>query len=99
MADERADVHVENNQAESQFETTVDGHRGVLTYSVEHGKLYLLHTGVDDALEGRGVGSALVRFAAEHARREGLRIVPFCPFAKSWLQRHDEYADLVGKSE
>lgn len=99
MADEGAEVQVENNEAEHQFETTVDGHHAVLTYSVENGKLYLLHTGVDEALEGQGVGSALVRSAAEHARREGLRIVPFCHFAKGWLQRHDEYADLVSKSE
>lgn len=99
MAEERADVRIENNRAESQFETAIDGHRGVLTYTEEDGKLYLLHTGVDDALEGRGVGSALVRYAAEHARREGLRIVPFCPFAKSWLQRHDAYAGLVSSSE
>lgn len=99
MVDERADVQVVNNQAESQFETTVDGHRGVLTYTEQEGKLYLLHTGVDEALEGRGVGSALVRYAAEHARGEGLRIVPFCPFAKAWLQRHDEFADLIARSE
>ena len=99
MADERADVRVEDNQAESQFETTIDGHRGVLTYTKQDGKLYLLHTGVDDALEGQGVGSALVRFAAEHARREGLRIVPFCHFAQGWLKRHSEYDDLVAKSD
>ena len=95
MADDRADVRVENNEAENQFETTLDGHRGVLTYTVKHGKLYLLHTGVDDALEGQGVGSALVRAAAEHAREKGLRVVPFCSFAQGWLERHPEYADLV----
>lgn len=99
MADERADVQVTNNEAEHQFETTVDGHRGVLTYSIEDGKLYLLHTGVDEELEGQGVGSALVRYAAEYARREGLRIVPFCHFAKGWLERHSDYADLISKSE
>lgn len=86
---------VENNEAEQQFETTVDGHRGVLTYSESDGKLYLLHTGVDEALEGRGVGGDLVRFAAEYARERKLGVVPFCPFARHWLHRHAEYADLV----
>ncbi|HKP76283.1 MAG TPA: GNAT family N-acetyltransferase [Longimicrobiaceae bacterium] len=89
------DVRVENNQAKQQFETTIDGHQGVLTYTERDGKLYLLHTGVDDALEGQGVGSALVRTAAEHARTNGLRVVPFCSFAQGWLERHHEYADLV----
>ncbi|MFL5540366.1 MAG: GNAT family N-acetyltransferase [Longimicrobiaceae bacterium] len=95
MADERADVKVENNEAEQQFETVVDGHRGVLTYSESDGKLYLLHTEVADELEGKGVGSALVRAAAEHARAADLKLVPFCPFARHWLDRHSEYAGLV----
>ena len=95
MADECADVKVENNEAEQQFETVVDGHRGVLTYSGEDGKLFLLHTEVADELEGKGVGSALVRAAAEHARANDLKLVPFCSFARHWLDRHSEYADLV----
>ena len=93
------EVRVENNRAEEQFETTVDGHRGVLTYSEHGGKLYLLHTSVDDALEGKGVGSALVRTAAEYAREAGVRIVPFCPFAQAWLKRHHEYDDLVAQAD
>jgi hypothetical protein len=93
------DVRVENNRTKQQFETSIDGHLGVLTYTESDGKLYLLHTGVDDALEGRGVGSALVRAAAEHARASGLRVVPFCPFAKAWLERHQEYADVVTAPE
>ena len=94
-----ADVEVKNNQAKDQFEATLDGHLGVLTYTEREGKLYLLHTEVDDALEGQGVGSALVRTAAEHAREQGLRVVPFCPFAKGWLERHHEYADVVSSPE
>ena len=95
MEDARADVKVENNEAEQQFETVVDGHRGLLTYSENEGKLYLLHTEVADELEGKSVGSALVRAAAEHARAANLKLVPFCSFARHWLDRHSEYADLV----
>jgi len=94
MADEGA-VKVENNESGQQFETTVDGHRGLLTYSESDGKLYLLHTEVDDALEGQGVGGALVRAAADHAREKKLGLVPFCSFARHWLERHPEYAELV----
>lgn len=95
MADERTDVRVENNEAGQQFETTVEGHRGVLTYSESDEKLYLLHTEVADELEGKGVGSALVRAAAEYARERKVGLVPFCSFARAWLDRHQEFADLV----
>ena len=33
--------------------------------------------------------------ALDHVRGEGGRIVPLCPFVRSWLERHPEYADLV----
>jgi uncharacterized protein len=90
-----ANVPVENNRSAAQFETKVDGLHGLLTYSESDGKLYLLHTEVAPALEGRGIGSALVRAAAEYAREQKLAVVPFCSFARSWLDRHQEFADLV----
>lgn len=51
------------------------------------------HTEVDDAFEGQGVASQLVRFALDHAIEHGFRIVPVCPYVKSWLQKHDDYAE------
>ena len=42
-----------------------------------------------------GVGGRLVTAAVDRAAREGLTIVPFCPFARGWLQRHPEVAGRV----
>ncbi|MCT1589916.1 GNAT family N-acetyltransferase [Kocuria palustris] len=50
------------------------------------------HTEVDDAFEGQGVASQLVRFAVDDAIERGFRIVPVCPYVKAWLKRHDDYA-------
>lgn len=50
------------------------------------------HTEVDDAFEGQGVASQLVRFALDDAIERGFRIVPVCPYVKAWLKRHDDYA-------
>jgi predicted GNAT family acetyltransferase len=47
--------------------------------------------------EGEGVGSALVRTALDDWRKEGRRVLPLCPFAKGWIERHPEYADLVSR--
>ena len=90
-------VEVVLNEADEQLEARLDGHVGVLTYSAGDGKLYLLHTEVPEEMEGHGVGSALVRRAMDLARERHLRVVPFCPFARAYLERHQkEYADLVG---
>ncbi len=79
--------NITNNTDNSRLETEVDGHRGWLDYRVEAGKLILLHTEVEPALSGKGVGSALVEAAVEFADREGLDLVPHCGYAAARLKR------------
>ena len=54
------------------------------------------HTEVDPKFEGKGVGSALARFALDDVRAAGTRrVLPLCPFIKGWIGKHPDYADLV----
>jgi uncharacterized protein len=55
----------------------------------------LQHTVVPEADRGRGVGHALVEAAMNHARENGLRVVPTCPFVKGWLEKHPEHAGAL----
>ncbi len=59
------------------------------------GIIIIDHTDVPAALRGRKVGERLVRQAIEDARREGVAIVPLCPFAKAQIDRHPEWQDMV----
>jgi predicted GNAT family acetyltransferase len=68
---------------------------GVLEYIVKHGRIALVHTEVMPAREGRGIGSALVRFALDDARRRGLRVIAVCPYVRDYLMRHPEDGDIV----
>ena len=54
----------------------------------------MLHTEVPKELEGRGIGSTLIRGVLDAARKEGLKVNPLCPFAKAYIGKHPEYADL-----
>ncbi|MGP9683255.1 GNAT family N-acetyltransferase [Brachybacterium sp. AOP3-A1-3] len=47
---------------------------------------------------GRGVGSALVRFALEDARERGCWVIATCWFARGWIDRHPEFSDLLEDS-
>lgn len=87
------DVH--DNPEASRFELELDGHLAELVYRVEGERLVLVHTGVPDELEGHGIGGRLVRAAVARAAAEGLTIVPNCPFARSWLERHPDEAAAV----
>src|SRR3954447_11105282 len=81
---------VVDNPAAGRFELNVDGHLAELVYRLNGKRLVLIHTGVPDELEGRGLGGQLVRAALEKAKAEGLTVVPRCPFAADWLRRHPE---------
>ena len=57
--------------------------------------LVAAHTEVPAALRGRKVGERLVRQAIEDARRDGVAIIPLCPFAKAQIDRHPEWQDVL----
>jgi uncharacterized protein len=83
---------VTDNEAESRLELWVDGRLAELPYRRNGKRLVLIHTEVPVELEGRGLGGALVAAAVDRAAREGMTVVPLCPFARGWLQRHPETA-------
>lgn len=61
----------------------------------KNGEIYLTHTEVPSALEGKGVGSSLVRLALEDIERQQLRLVPLCPFVAGYVQKYPEWKRLV----
>jgi uncharacterized protein len=88
-------LKVTDNQAAARFEAAAGGQLAVLTYRLRDGRLVLIHTETPAALDGRGIGSALVRAAVDRAQQDGLTLVPLCPFAREWLARHPEEAHRV----
>ncbi|HUY50039.1 MAG TPA: GNAT family N-acetyltransferase [Streptosporangiaceae bacterium] len=83
---------VTQDPAESRFGYSAGGQTAELVYRLRGDRMVLLHTGVPAELEGRGIGGQLVTAAIEHAASEGLTVVPACPFARSWLDRHPDVA-------
>jgi predicted GNAT family acetyltransferase len=91
-----AELRVIDNPEQHRYEAHLDGR--VVAFSVyrpAEGRLVFLHTETDPALEGRGIGSRLVREALDDVRRRELRITARCPFVRAWLERHPDYSDLL----
>lgn len=82
------DQQVADNPASSRFEVTVDGRLAELIYRRNGKRLVLVHTEVPGELEGHGIGGKLVSAAVDRAAEEGMTVVPSCPFARTWLERH-----------
>ena len=92
-----SDVTVRDHREESRFEVEVDGRlAGFSAYELSDGVITFTHTEVDDAFEGQGVGSTLVREALDLVRADGgLRVRPLCPFVRAWIEQHPDYQDLL----
>ncbi|WP_410870830.1 GNAT family N-acetyltransferase [Nocardia sp. A7] len=57
-----------------------------------------IHTEIDDAFAGKGLGGVLARQAIEDVIARGRTITAHCPFIRAWLDKHPEYdAHVVGK--
>jgi len=80
----------------NRFVIDVDGvPAGEITYRMRNDRRLILHTGVDTAFEGKGVGGGAVVALLDGARARGERIVPLCPFVRGYIERHPDDDDLV----
>jgi predicted GNAT family acetyltransferase len=89
-------MDVVDNPERSRFEMAVPGGTAIATYRRAGNVLLVPHTEVPRAVEGKGYGSALVKGVLEHARANGLKVRPLCPFVTAYMQRHPEYEDVRG---
>lgn len=50
----------------------------------------LVSTVTEEAYRGQGLAGKIVKYTIEGALDQGYRFVAVCPYAKSWLKKHDE---------
>jgi predicted GNAT family acetyltransferase len=86
---------VADNPAASRFEVRAEDGLAELIYRKNAKRLVLVHTEVPEALGGHGIAGQLVQAAVDEAVASGMTIVPLCPYARSWLERHPDQAARV----
>ena len=90
------ELQVRHKPERHMFELETEGHSGRITYQRRGNVIDLQHTVVSPALEGRRIAGKLAAFALDYARAEHLRVIPSCPYVHAYIERHPQYADLVG---
>ena len=89
---------LEETDTKGRFTAHVAGEaaEGEITFSKSSPTLVIVdHTGVPDALRGKGVGLALSLRMVEHAREQGFKIIPLCPFFKAMAARNPDWQDVI----
>ncbi|MDR1973750.1 MAG: N-acetyltransferase [Bacteroidales bacterium] len=84
-----------DNGAKHRYELAADGHLAILEYLISGNDIYLTHTEVPPALEGKGIGSELVGQALEDIKTKEMKIVPLCPFVAVYVKRHPEWNEFI----
>lgn len=90
------DVRIERDDEAHRYEMYVgDTLAGHVEFHLRPGRIVFIHTIIDPAFEGQGLGSRLARHVLDDAVARGERIVPRCPFIAAYLRRHHGYEASV----
>lgn len=84
-----------NNVEKHQYEFHIDNHTPRIEYIQVKDEIYLTHTEVPAALEGKGIASRLILAALKDIEIQKLNLIPLCPFVAAYLKRHPEWKKIL----
>lgn len=85
-------------ERKGKFFVEIDGIQvAEMTYTYAGPKKIIIdHTVVNESLKGQGVGYKLVEASVDFLRKNEMKVIPLCPFAKSVFdKRRDDYSDVL----
>jgi predicted GNAT family acetyltransferase len=88
-------LDVVHNPAAGRFEAVVDGLLCRADYRLQDGVMRMHHTEVPYRLEGKGIAGRIVAAALDHARQNGLKVMPAGGFVRAYMRRHPDTHDLL----
>ncbi|MFG3200432.1 GNAT family N-acetyltransferase [Streptomyces sp. NPDC048192] len=95
-----SEIEIRDDRAAGRLEAVGEGEvAGRVEYFVLESParaLVPVHTVVEPAHEGRGIGGSLARALYALAGCEGVPVVPLCPYVAGWAERHPEAAPPAG---
>lgn len=73
-----------------------DKEAGEMTFTWAGEEKFIIdHTGVDEAYGGKGYAKQLVLAGIDYARKNDLKIIPLCPYAKKTIDRDPSLQDVL----
>jgi predicted GNAT family acetyltransferase len=86
---------VKHNTEASRFEVEIDGKIAHADYHLSGYIMTILHVYTPPEYRGQGLAALVTKFALDYARENNLKIIPHCPYARDYMEKHKEYQDLL----
>jgi uncharacterized protein len=88
-------IRIEHDEKGQLFYFEEEGDKGELKYYLTDRAMDLVHTYVPSTLRGEGYGDALMQAAVNYAKDQDYSIIPSCPFAEAYCERHPSAKELI----
>jgi hypothetical protein len=93
------DLNIQMEEGETGGRVFIEQNRELLaemTYSKAGDRLIIIdHTDVAESLKGQGIGRLLLDVIVATTRRQGKKIIPLCPYAKSVFDKDASIRDVL----
>ncbi len=90
-----SDYELIDDTASKQFRFEIGDRIAKIDSIKAKDKIYHTHTQVPKELEGKVIGSELVRKVLIDIESKGLTLIPLCPFVATYIKKHPEWRKLV----
>ena len=92
-----AKIEREDNGKKGRFVFYENGEEaGEMTFTWADKETFSIdHTGVEEKYSGQGFAKQLVMAGVEYARKNNLKIIPYCPYAKRRFERDESIRDVL----
>ena len=95
---DKSELILTDNTEDKAFEFLVDGSKARIEYTLLGNKIIITHTEVPKELEGKGIGSMIVKLALENIEGRGLKLITLCPFTAAYIKRHPEWNRVLAEN-
>jgi predicted GNAT family acetyltransferase len=86
---------VRENPSSGRFEMEEGGHVVFADVRRNGGRIIIDHVEAPLELRGTGAAGRFMEGLVAQTRRDKAILVPICPYARDWLARHPEAADVT----
>jgi len=88
-------IEVKHDKENERFVAEVKGDKAYLSYSISDNEINFYRTFTPPESRGKGIAKIVVEYAFNYAKENNLKVIPTCSYVKAFVERNDNYKDLL----